>query len=121
MQGNNDGMEMTDDGKPSEISTGEVESYARSADVEEDALDSGNIDPVSIEKEHGQEMSDNEGNGRAPGDAATGEDADVVAPPRKRQSHRPSLEVVAVTIDSFYDKSEFKQVLKVTTTVRIGL
>lgn len=38
--------------------------------------------------------------------------ADVIPPP-KRKSHRPSLEVVKVKVDSFYDRASFKQELQV--------
>lgn len=39
---------------------------------------------------------------------------DVVKPPAvKRKSHRPSLEVVEVKVDSFYDKADFKRDLQV--------
>lgn len=40
-----------------------------------------------------------------------GNEGETVAP--KRKSHRPSLEVVKVTVQSFYTKSEFKQDLQV--------
>lgn len=53
-------------------------------------------------------------------DPSTGEVADTeddiaadVIPPPKRKSHRPSLEVVKVEVDSFYDKASFKQELQV--------
>ncbi|CAM9115751.1 unnamed protein product [Ectocarpus fasciculatus] len=52
-------------------------------------------------------------------DPSTGEVAgtedDIAAdvnPPPKRKSHRPSLEVVKVEVDSFYDKASFKQELQ---------
>lgn len=41
--------------------------------------------------------------------------ANAAAAPAKRKSHRPSLEVVEVTVDSFYDKGAFKQELQVGT------
>lgn len=37
----------------------------------------------------------------------------VKAPPVRRKSHRPSLEVVEVKMDSFYDKADFKRDLQV--------
>lgn len=40
-------------------------------------------------------------------------DAAAISPPPKRKSHRPSLEVVEVKVDSFYDKDSFKQELQV--------
>lgn len=49
-------------------------------------------------------------------DGAPAEDtADASTTPVKRKSHRPSLEVVEVTVDSFYDKGGFKQELQVRT------
>lgn len=50
-------------------------------------------------------------------DAAPAEDtADAAEAPPKRKSHRPSLEVVEVTVESFYDKEAFKQELQVGKT-----
>ncbi|CAM9684699.1 unnamed protein product [Scytosiphon promiscuus] len=43
---------------------------------------------------------------------ATDDAAPDVASPEKRKSHRPSLEVVEVKVDSFYDKAAFKQELQ---------
>ena len=34
-------------------------------------------------------------------------------PAKRKKSHRPSLEVVEVKIESFYDKDEFKQDMQV--------
>lgn len=49
-------------------------------------------------------------------EAAPAEDAaNADVTPVKRKSHRPSLEVVEVTVDSFYDKGAFKQELQVGT------
>lgn len=45
------------------------------------------------------------------------EDA-ITRPPVKRKSHRPSLEVVEVKVDSFYNKGDFKQDLQVKATRR---
>lgn len=40
---------------------------------------------------------------------------EIVEPPAvRRKSHRPSLEVVEVKVDSFYDKTDFKRDLQVT-------
>lgn len=47
------------------------------------------------------------------GSPAEDADAAAIAPPSKRKSHRPSLEVVEVKVDSFYDKDSFKQELQV--------
>lgn len=57
-----------------------------------------------------------EGHGKdsAAGDGNPTEDtADAAVHPLKRKSHRPSLEVVQVTVESFYDKDAFKQELQV--------
>lgn len=45
--------------------------------------------------------------------AAADDAATDTASPVQRKSHRPSLEVVDVKIDAFYDKSAFKQGLQV--------
>lgn len=50
----------------------------------------------------------------APIEGAPAEDvANADVTPAKRKSHRPSLEVVEVTVDSFYDKGAFNQELQV--------
>lgn len=59
-------------------------------------------------EEEGKDPVSNEG---APAEGA----ADAAATSAKRKSHRPSLEVVEVTVDSFYDKGTFKQELQVCT------
>lgn len=50
------------------------------------------------------------------GDLAEDAAAAVAPTPPKRKSHRPSLEVVQVKVESFYDKGSFKQELQVRRT-----
>lgn len=58
--------------------------------------------------------TEEQGKDSAAGDRTPPEDtADAAAHPPKRKSHRPSLEVVQVTVESFYDKDTFKQELQV--------
>lgn len=63
-------------------------------------------------------MSETENESRNESHAATGQDRDnneiyPAKPPAKRESHRPSLEVVEVEIKSSYEKGDFKRDLQV--------
>lgn len=64
-------------------------------------------EPSKVTGEQGMDPSTDEAN------PATDHAVADVAPPAKRKSHRPSLEVVEVKVESFYDKGDFKQELQV--------
>lgn len=72
--------------------------------------------PKPDRSNEGGTTTEEQGKDPASAEGAPTEDAaDAAVTPAKRKSHRPSLEVVDVTVDSFYDKGAFKQELQVGT------
>lgn len=70
--------------------------------------------PDTEKSNGGESVAEEQEKDPASHEGAPAEDAaDAAATSAKRKSHRPSLEVVEVTVDSFYDKSAFKQELQV--------
>lgn len=96
---------MAEHGDPAAMSTTEA---VEEAPTPAPKLDKSNEEDRTTMAEQKNDPASNEG---APAEDA----ADAAANPSKRKSHRPSLEVVEVTVDSFYDKAAFKQELQVGT------
>lgn len=96
-------------------------------EVEADGASSegGTVADPSQVPEGSSMVADGEGKSTDPptddANPATDDAATDVAPPAKRKSHRPSLEVVEVKVDSFYDKTAFKQELQVRWTKMVCL
>ena len=98
-----------------EIDAGTVEGDgAAGAASKEEAEDKAAVLPEKSTDADGKATEEQEQD-VALSDAAPADDtADAAAKaPPKRKSHRPSLEVVEVTVESFYDKEAFKQELQV--------
>lgn len=95
---------MAENGDATTTSTAEAVEEVQTPTPEHEKANEG--EPTA--EEEGKDPVSNEG---APAEGA----ADAAATSAKRKSHRPSLEVVEVTVDSFYDKGTFKQELQVCT------
>lgn len=94
-------------------------------DDDEGSSGEGEMTPSQQENESNQAPNtteEDQGKDRSVDDGGPAEDAAAAAvvPLPKRKSHRPSLEVVEVKVDSFYDKGLFKQELQVGRTGRVS-